>query len=186
MANTNAANAIMLERVKKEFSAEYNVKPRDPFATTLASLVGGLSDEGRAPAPAAPKAGSKLSRASGAASRVDRSSQMSGSKTGGADRRSRLSGAGASQLSASQQRQPSAAAEDDMRSEITSVTTASWRTPSSIRSSEPSAVARNKIAELQLRVELERVLRLQKETELEQQRREHLLTASKSGGAGAK
>ena len=63
MANTNAANAIMLERVKKEFSAEYNVKPRDPFATTLASLVGGLSDEGRAPAPAAPKAASKLSRA---------------------------------------------------------------------------------------------------------------------------
>ena len=56
----------------------------------------------------------------------------------------------------------------------------------SARSSEPSAVARNKIAELQLRVELERVLRLQKETELEQQRREHLLTASKSGGAGAK
>ena len=58
-----------------------------------------------------------------------------------------------------------------MRSQLSVATSASWRTPSSIRSSEPSAVARNKIAELQLRVELERVMRLQKESELEEERR---------------
>ena len=71
----------------------------------------------------------------------------------------------------------------DLRSQLTLGTSASWRTPSSIRSSEPSAIARNKIAELQLRVELERVLRLQKETELEQQRREKLSALSASGSA---
>ena len=39
--------------------------------------------------------------------------------------------------------------------------------PSTIRSSEPSAIARNKIAELQLRLELERVQRLERENELQ-------------------
>ena len=64
-------------------------------------------------------------------------------------------------------------------------TSASWRTPSSIRSSEPSAIARNKIAELQLRVELERVLRLQKEAELEAERREKVSALSGQQKQGA-
>lgn len=190
MSNTNNANAIMLERVKSEFRAEYNAKPRDPFATTLASLVGGLpAEDGSAKSAAAPgaaAAASGLSRVSGAGgARAERSSRLSG-KDGG-DRRSRLShavGPAASQLSQRPQQQRTGSAIDgDMRSELSSATSASWRTPSSIRSSEPSAIARNKIAELQLRVELERVLRLQKETELEQKRREGLLSR---GSAGAK
>ena len=51
-------------------------------------------------------------------------------------------------------------------------------------SSEPSAIARNKIAELQLRVELERVVRLQREMELEQKRKDGLIkeTSSILGG----
>ena len=36
----------------------------------------------------------------------------------------------------------------------------SGRTPSSIRTADPSCIARNKIAELELRLELERVVRL--------------------------
>jgi len=56
----------------------------------------------------------------------------------------------------------------------------SWRTPSSIRSSEPSEIARNKIAELQLRIELERVVRLQREMELEAKRKEHLVKEGSS------
>jgi len=51
--------------------------------------------------------------------------------------------------------------------------------PSTIRSSEPSGIARNKLAELQLKLELERVLRLERENELEQQRRINLQLKSK-------
>ena len=46
--------------------------------------------------------------------------------------------------------------------------------PSTIRSSEPSAIVRHKLAELQLKLELERVLRLERENELENQRRINL------------
>ena len=62
----------------------------------------------------------------------------------------------------------------------------SWRTPSSIRSSEPSEIARNKIAELQLRVELERVVRLQREMELEKKRKEGLIKEGSSLLGGGK
>lgn len=65
--------------------------------------------------------------------------------------------------------------------------------PSSIRSSEPSEVARNKIAELELRLKLERVreleLRLQREKELEAQKSLSLarITAEQTGAkAGVK
>ena len=85
-----------------------------------------------------------------------------------------------------------AAADDDdgVRSVLSAVggqdglSTLSWRTPSSIRSSEPSAIARNKIAELQLRVELERVTRLQREMELEQQRKDGLIKDAGSALGG--
>ena len=183
----NRADANYTERIRKEFFAEYNAKDkgRDPFATTLASLVGGIPEnhesstpaEAAAPTAAGPAAAkSRLSRVS---SRPDRSSQLSAVERG--SRR----GGPSSQISATQQRTGSGiAADDDMQSRLTMGTQLSWRTPSSIRSSEPSAIARNKIAELQLRVELERVLRLQKETELEQQRRENLL--SQGGSMGGK
>ena len=37
-------DAIIAENIRKEFFADYNAKDkkRDPFATTLASLVGGI------------------------------------------------------------------------------------------------------------------------------------------------
>ena len=55
----------------------------------------------------------------------------------------------------------------------------SLRTPSTIRTDDPSAIARNKIAELELRLELERVVRLERENELEAQRRQTLEAESK-------
>ena len=82
----------------------------------------------------------------------------------------------------SQREHPAAAArkDDDLRSALSGVTSLSWRTPSTIRSSEPSEIARNKIAELQLRLELERVLRLQRETELEAQKAQNLALQAKN------
>ena len=230
MAGTNANYE---ERIRKEFLAEMNAKGRDPLAPTLASLVGGIPDGFGTPAAQSSLAGSskasavsgrasavsgkasavsgKASAVSGKASRVERSSRLSGASAGGA---------ASSQLSAKQQQQTGRPADkDDKRSQLSVATSASWKTPSSIRSSEPSAIARNKIAELQcaprppgsaslspfagidtteligrvrarvrlhrLRLELERVLRLQREHELEEQRREKLLSGKKSGAPAA-
>ena len=64
----------------------------------------------------------------------------------------------------------------------TSASSLSWRTPSSIKTSDPTEIAHNKIAELKLRVELERVLRLQKEADWEQQRLDALSEKASSIG----
>mmetsp|Transcript_43171 Transcript_43171/g.107657 ORF Transcript_43171/g.107657 Transcript_43171/m.107657 type:complete len:125 (-) Transcript_43171:318-692(-) len=51
-----------------------------------------------------------------------------------------------------------------------------WQPPSTIRSSEPSVVQRNKLAEVELRLELEKIKRLEKEAELELHRRQALMS----------
>ena len=53
-----------------------------------------------------------------------------------------------------------------------------WTMPSTIRSSEPTVVARNKLAEVELRLELEKIKRLEKEAEYEAQRRKALISQS--------
>lgn len=116
-------------------------------------------------------AGSQISVARGSQISVARGSQISVARSQQSQRSQR------SQRS----NQPGAAANDgDARSTLSGVTSLSWRTPSTIRSSEPSEIARNKIAELQLRLELERVLRLQRETELEAQRAQNLTLQAKA------
>jgi len=160
------------ERIEKEVGAWMDGdKRRDPFAPTLAALVGG------GPEAAAP---------TGAAAR---SSQLSGSQASRASRRSSAMNApvgsqlsirrGGSQLGGSQ-----LGGSQLGGSQMAGMSALSWRTPSSIRSNEPSEIARNKIAELQLRVELERVVRLQREMELEQKRKDGLIkeTSSILGG----
>ena len=172
MAGTNANYE---ERIRKEFAAEMNAKGRDPLAPTLASLVGGIPEGFGTPAAQSSLAGSsrasavsgvKASAVSGRASAVSgikasavsgRASAVSGKasavsgRASHMERSSRVSGASASAVgSAKQQQQTGRAADkEDKRSMLSVATSASWKTPSSIRSSEPSAIARNKIAELQ-------------------------------------
>lgn len=57
--------------------------------------------------------------------------------------------------------------------------------PSTIRSSEASTVARNKIAELELRLELEKIKRLEREAELESLRSQELAREAASSIAGS-
>ena len=185
----NAQNKILEQQIRREFNAEYAPAAQDPFAAKLSDLVGGggpvPNSRGKKSSHTGSRlsgsqlAGSQLSKRSGGGSQLAGSqlagSQLAGSRLAG----SQLSGrGGGSQLSAVRSQQ-SGAGGDDMRSEISGVTSLSWRTPSTIRSSEPSEIARNKIAELQLRLELERVLRLQRETELEDQRRKTAVEDSK-------
>ena len=63
---------------------------------------------------------------------------------------------------------------EDSRSACSAISVSRRGAPSSIRSSEPSSIARNKFAELELRLKLERVreleLRLQREKEVEAQK----------------
>lgn len=177
------------EQVRSELRSELAPAQPDPFATKLSDLVGGA---GLPPAAGGKKrnipAASALSGAAGG-------SNVGGSRAGGSRAASQLSVArsqhSVSQLSAARSQRsgvaPSAASggaphnddADDMRSQLSAATSLSWRTPSTIRSSEPSAIARNKIAELTLRLELERVLRLQRETELEAQRSENAKAKAK-------
>ena len=166
------SNAVWEEQFRKEFFAEVNAKGRDPLATTLADLIGGLpedTEKKRAAAAAAAAAPSGSRRGSSQLSAVSASkkSQLSGSQLSAAAKDKK------SQLSKVSRRSQRETGDDDE-----GLSMLSMRTPSSIRSSEPSAIARNKIAELQLRLELERVLRMEKEMEVEQQRKE-LLLASK-------
>jgi hypothetical protein len=140
-------NAAHEQRIRKEFDAEVNAKGRDPFATTLASLVGGLpeSQSGKG-TPAAPA--SRISVAVPASRISAASGRGSQGGAGSACRQSRAS-AGASQLSTQQQQRQQQTGDDGTRSQLSKCTSVSWRTPSSIRSDEPSEIARNKIAELQ-------------------------------------
>ena len=161
---TTQANHCYAERISKE---EERMKQRpvrpDPFENSLSTLLSQVHLDARlGHNEGGGKAASELSRASKGSrprggpappsegSRASRASQRSAAAPAAADARSQLS----------------------VRSSRASAL--SQRTPSLIRSSEPSAIARNKIAELQLRVELERVARLEREHELELQRRERL------------
>ena len=157
---TTQANHCYAERISKE---EERMKQRpvrpDPFENSLSTLLSQVHLDARlGHNEGGGKAASELSRASkGSRSRGGPAPPSEGSR--------------ASQRSA-------AAANADARSQLSvrssRASALSQRTPSLIRSSEPSAIARNKIAELQLRVELERVARLEREHELELQRRERL------------
>mmetsp|Transcript_39819 Transcript_39819/g.68297 ORF Transcript_39819/g.68297 Transcript_39819/m.68297 type:complete len:134 (-) Transcript_39819:283-684(-) len=77
---------------------------------------------------------------------------------------------------------PSRRADRDARSTLTGT---SWQMPSTIRSSEASTVARNKIAELELRLELEKIKRLEREAELESLRSQELAREAASSIAGS-
>ena len=55
------------------------------------------------------------------------------------------------------------------------LTNFSYKPPSSIKTGEATAITKNKYAELKLQLELERVLRLEKDAELEKLRRLNLL-----------
>mmetsp|Transcript_76 Transcript_76/g.245 ORF Transcript_76/g.245 Transcript_76/m.245 type:complete len:178 (-) Transcript_76:294-827(-) len=156
------------ERIEKETRTWMEgERRRDPFATTLANLVGG------GPMPEPTGRGNR-SNGSDMGSRVShRSSTLASSALEARDELGSMIShrGGGSQLARRPRSQLSAA---DGQSAI------SWRTPSSIRSSEPSEIARNKIAELQLRVELERVTRLQREMEFEKKRKDGLIKEGSS------
>ena len=165
-------DATYAERIAAERVAwDAPPKGRDPFALPLAALVGGGE---RVPtAPTGGGGGGSSSNGGGGGGRgapsvvskaPSRASSSSSKPSQPAPAGSLLSaksgGRGGSRLAAGK------GAADNRSALSAAQSSISWRTPSSIRSSEPSAIARNKIAELQLRVELERVLRLQTEAEL--------------------
>ena len=163
---TTQANHCYAERISKE---EERMKQRpvrpDPFENSLSTLLSQVHLDARlGHNEGGGKAASELSRASkGSRARGGPAPPSEGSRASRASQRSAAAAA------------PAAA---DARSQLSvrssRASALSQRTPSLIRSSEPSAIARNKIAELQLRVELERVARLEREHELELQRRERL------------
>ena len=163
---TTQANHCYAERISKE---EERMKQRpvrpDPFENSLSTLLSQVHLDARlGHNESGGKAASELSRASkGSRARGGPAPPSEGSRASRASQRSAAAAA------------PAAA---DARSQLSvrssRASALSQRTPSLIRSSEPSAIARNKIAELQLRVELERVARLEREHELELQRRERL------------
>ena len=179
------------ERVDKETAAWITgARERDPFAPTLASLVGGGTDAASTGAESVGLSLSSLSshnnsriaivpRASRSKISLPQSSHLA--KPEG----SQLAKPEGSQLSNAAARSQLRAASS--RSQLSSAgSSLSWRTPSTIRSSEPTEIARNKVAELQLRLELERVVRLQKEVEMENKRKARLLQKEqKSAIAGS-
>ena len=159
---TTQANHCYAERISKE---EERMKQRpvrpDPFENSLSTLLSQVHLDARlGHNEGGGKAASELSRASkGSRSRGGPAPPSEGSRASRASQRSAA---------------PAADARSQLSVRSSRASALSQRTPSLIRSSEPSAIARNKIAELQLRVELERVARLEREHELELQRRERL------------
>ena len=146
--------------------------------------------------------GSQLTAQSGDGGSRLSTSRLSGGGGGGSCTGGSVRSESARQHSSQHALAATKAADDDnssamhsAHSAIPSVATSVSRrgAPSSIRSSEPSEVARNKIAELELRLKLERVreleLRLQREKELEAQKSLSLarITAEQTGAkAGLK
>ena len=163
---TTQANHCYAERISKE---EERMKQRpvrpDPFENSLSTLLSQVHLDARlGHNEGGGKAASELSRASkGSRARAGR-----GAAERGQPREPRSK---AALRRGGRQRRPTRGASSRCGARASAL---SQRTPSLIRSSEPSAIARNKIAELQLRVELERVARLEREHELELQRRERL------------
>jgi len=142
------------QRIKKEEArAQVDVTKPDPFAKSLSTLLHHHEQ------PQAIK-GKIATEAKRAGEAPTRSAEGASKPRDG----SQLSTISARQSSIA----PRTRALPDDTSDLGSAM--SYAAPSSIRSSEPSTIARNKIAELQLRLELERVMRLEKETALEAER----------------
>ena len=169
LAEKQVAFAEQVGKESHRFAFESAPPPRDPFATAPFAM------ERDADKPAHNKTvtlkdlkesggggGSQLSAVSGGGKGSAISAARSSQSKRSGSRLSSNRGGGSAAAGGS----AVAIGDEENFSMISGLTNLSLRTPSSIRSSEPSAIARNKIAELQLRVELERVLRLQTEAEL--------------------
>ena len=163
-----ASDSDWKQRIMKECARidKPGAKP-DPFAHSLSTILSAPSAKPQPVGGSQLSAASRSSRGSATASRVSAASRASAAAAPAPAVAPRAS----SQLSAAPRR---AASELSVRSSQYSL-----RTPSTIRSDDPSAIARNKIAELELRLELERVVRLERENELEDQRRQTLEAESK-------
>uniref|UniRef100_A0A7S0Q169 Uncharacterized protein n=1 Tax=Coccolithus braarudii TaxID=221442 RepID=A0A7S0Q169_9EUKA len=164
------------QRLKKE-EARLNKTPvaPDPFSRSLSAK---LAAEGKCTTARTPQeVQAEVALTAKKLAERPSASAINGAR-GGSSTISHARGSSLSQrtLSAlggqSAMRTGSAIAGEDVRSNLSG--SSQYRPPSSIRSSEPSTIARNKIAELQLRLELERVVRLERENELETQRRRNL------------
>ena len=163
------------QRIMKECARldKPGAKP-DPFAHSLSTILSAPSTK-----PPQPVGGSQLSAAS-------RSSSRGGGAAGAPSAAAPATAVpgpalvrrAGSELSAAPRR---GASELSVRS-----SQYSQRTPSTIHTDDPSAIARNKIAELELRLELERVVRLERENELEAQRRQTLAEAESKLASQAK
>jgi hypothetical protein len=160
----SSSDQVFAARIAKETAAFIEgPAERDPFAVSLSALVGGTGAQAARPRSVVSRASSQVeSRSSAQGSVRSRPSSQISIASGHSNALTRASG-DASRLSGR--------IASDKRSQLSAAASSlSWRTPSSIKTSDPTEIAHNKIAELKLRVELERVLRLQKEAEWEQQR----------------
>ena len=149
----------------------------DPFAHSLSTILSQttLSAPGRAQ-PQLKGAGATTGGGSRPASQLSAGGRSRASAAG--SRAHGRSAMGSAMGSAAPAAPPRRAA-SQLSVASTGISGISGRTPSSICTADPSCIARNKIAELELRLELERVVRLERENELEDQRRRTLVAEGK-------
>ena len=150
----------------------------DPFAHSLSTMLSQttLSAPGRAQPRQKDGGGGGAGATTGGGTRP--ASQLS---AGGRSRASAAQGRSAmgSAMGSAAPAAPPRRAASQLSVASTGISGISGRTPSSICTADPSCIARNKIAELELRLELERVVRLERENELEDQRRRTLVAEGK-------
>lgn len=160
------------QRIMKECARldKPGAKP-DPFAHSLSTILSAPSTKPQPVSGSQLSAASRSSRGGSRASRAPSAVAPAAAAPATAAPAPAVAPRASSELSAAPRR---GASELSVRSSQYSL-----RTPSTIRTDDPSAIARNKIAELELRLELERVVRLERENELEAQRRQTLEAESK-------